>query len=157
MKPLILGLGNDLISDDAIGIIAARRLHKKLSGRADVVESSLHGLALLDLFIGYDRAVIIDAIITGRVPPGTVMEMKPEDLRSSPAPSPHYTGLPEMVLLAEQMQIDFPRDIKILAVEISDNLTFGKGPTPVVANAITALTKHAIAFVQRWEDEDKNR
>jgi hypothetical protein len=62
-----------------------------------------------------------------------------------------------MISLAKQMQIEFPSDIRILAVEISDNLTFGKGPTPVVANAITALTKHAIAFVQRWEDEDKNR
>ena len=155
MKPLILGLGNDLISDDAVGIIAARKLRGVLNGRADVVESSLHGLALLDIFIGYARAIIIDAIVTGRVPPGTVMEIRPEDLRTSSGPSPHYTGLPEMIAMAWQLQLNFPGDIRILTVEISDSLTVGKGLTPAVADAVTALAERTTAIIQKWEDADK--
>ena len=53
MKTLVLGLGNELLSDDGVGILAVRRLKETYKGQADIVETSLHGLALLDLFIGH--------------------------------------------------------------------------------------------------------
>ena len=34
MKTLVMGLGNDILSDDAIGILAARRLAGKIGGGA---------------------------------------------------------------------------------------------------------------------------
>ncbi len=39
MTPLVLGVGNDWRGDDALGLIAARRLRARLDGRADVLES----------------------------------------------------------------------------------------------------------------------
>ena len=95
MNPLVLGLGNDLLCDDGVGLVAARRLAETIDDRADVVTSSLHGLALIDYFIGYERAVVVDAVQTGLHPPGTVIEMDMADLRAVPGPSPHYSGLPE--------------------------------------------------------------
>ncbi|MHB0936092.1 MAG: hypothetical protein ACYC6A_06840 [Armatimonadota bacterium] len=49
---LVLGLGNELLSDDGVGVLAVRTLAKELRGQADVVETALHGLALLELFLG---------------------------------------------------------------------------------------------------------
>ena len=139
MKTLVLGLGNELLADDAVGIIAARRLADEIGDLADVVESRLHGLALIDILAGYDRAVIIDAIRTGVNRPGTVIELRPEEFRPTPSPSPHYTGLPEMIQLAQQLRVPFPKDIRIFAVEVADSLTVGKGPGPEVMGAVDEL------------------
>ncbi len=153
MKSLVLGLGNDLLADDAVGIQTVRSLAGELSGKADCIESGLHGVALIDLFIGYDRAIIIDAIQTGSHPPGTILEMVPDDLKSVPTPSPHYTGLPEMIELARQMRLHFPREIRILAVEVSDVITVGGSMSPPVAQAIIDLGNRVRQYVNRWGTE----
>lgn len=139
MKTLVLGLGNELLGDDAVGILAAQALKEELNGKADVVESSLAGMALLDLFIGYERAVIIDAVKTGRSPPGTIYELGPEDLSSVIAPSPHYAGLPELIATARQLQLDFPTEIVILALEVEDPYTIGDGLSEAVKQALAEL------------------
>lgn len=156
MKLLVLGLGNDLLADDAVGIQAVRGLTGELSGKADCVESSLHGVALLDLFIGYDRAIIIDAIQTGKHPPGTILEMTPDDLKFASSPSPHYTGLPEMIALARQMRLHFPHEIRIIAVEVEDVMTVGGAMTPPVARAIGDIAGRVRLYVERWSAETRS-
>jgi hydrogenase maturation protease len=141
MKTLVLGLGNELLSDDAVGILAARALKPRLDGRADVVESALSGLALLDLFIGYDRAIIIDAIQTGKSSPGTVLEISPADLDAVRAPSAHYCGLPELLAIARELALDFPREIAILGVEVADPLTIGGPVSEPVQRAIPEIVR----------------
>jgi len=146
-KTLVLGLGNDLLADDAVGIVAAQRLGPLLRGRADVVASPLHGLALLDLFIGYDRAVVIDAIQTGRCRPGTIMEIDPKELRSAPAPSPHFAGLPEMLALSRRLGVHFPNAVRIVAVEVADLLTIGAGMTPAVRHVLPELCRYVCRII----------
>jgi hydrogenase maturation protease len=150
VKPLVLGLGNDLLGDDGIGILTARALMCELSPVADVVESSLHGIALIDILSGYRQVLIIDAIQTGTVPPGTVLDLRPSDLRSVIAPSPHYTGLPEMIRLARETGIDFPDDIRILAVEIVDASTLGAPLSPPVAGALPEVNRRVGECVRAW-------
>jgi hydrogenase maturation protease len=139
MKTLVLGLGNELLGDDAVGILAARALKEDLEDKADVVESSLAGMALLDLFIGYDRAIIIDAVKTGRHPAGTIYELSPKDLSSVIAPSPHYAGLPELLATAKQLQLDFPKAIVIFALEVEDPYTIGGTLSDAVSQAMPRL------------------
>lgn len=139
MKILILGLGNELLGDDAVGILAARVLKERLKDQADVVESSLSGMALLDLLVGYDRAIIIDAVKTGQTPPGTIYELSPADLGAVAAPSPHYAGLPELIATAQALTLNFPKDIKIFAIEVEDPHTVGGQLSPAVAQALGRL------------------
>jgi hydrogenase maturation protease len=154
MKPLVLGLGNDLLSDDAIGVIAARELSEELAGEADVIESSLSGIALLDLLVGYKKVVIIDAIQLSHFPPGTVIELSLDDLRSVPSPSPHYAGLPEMLRLARELQLEFPGEIKVVAIEVADPYTVGGGLSPSVADALGNV-KHCVkSYLLNWRNED---
>jgi hydrogenase maturation protease len=168
MKILVLGLGNDLLADDAAGILAARRLQEVFppggAGRSehgsglaqvppptvDVVESSLSGVALLDLFLGYDKAIIVDAVQTGRAPPGTIHELAPEDLGSIVAPSPHYTGLPELLELAKNLDLPFPGEIAIFALEVQDPHTIGGALSAPVEAALPDLTARVIAKVRGW-------
>ncbi len=138
-RTLVLGLGNDLLADDGVGVIAARRLESTLDDHVDVLTSAAHGLSLLDLFLGYSRAVVIDAIRTRRHPPGTVIEMAMDEMRPVSAPSPHYAGLPELVRLAEKLDLDFPADIRILAVEARDLHSIGARMTAEVEACIPEL------------------
>lgn len=154
MKPLVLGLGNELLGDDGIGILAARELTREISEDADVVESSLHGMALIDVLAGYEKAIIIDAIQTGDCPPGTITEMTPGDFRVVYSPSPHYTGLPEMIQLARELKIKFPGEIRILTVEIANSLTLGDRLSPAVADSIPEVLRRAKSHLRRWETEN---
>ncbi len=150
MKTLVLGLGNELLTDDAVGILATRKLKLDCCGQAEFIESSMAGLALLELFVGFEKAIIIDAVQTGKCPPGTVYELKPSDLGNVFAPSPHYSGLPELLALAKELKLDFPRDIKIFALEVSDPYTVGGGLTGPVAGAFGGLVDKVKGQLKEW-------
>lgn len=144
MKTLILGLGNELLSDDGVGIWAARALKEQCEGQAEVGESSLAGLALLELLIGYDRVILIDAVKTGRGAPGTLYELTPADLGAVMAPSPHYAGLPELMEVAKALEIEFPREIKIFAIEVEDPYTIGEGLSEPVKRALNEVVQRVL-------------
>jgi hydrogenase maturation protease len=150
MKTLVLGLGNELLSDDAVGLLAVRALAREVEPGDDVeiVETALSGLALLDYFIGFDRALILDSICTGRHPAGTVTEISPSDLTAVGAPSPHFAGLPELLALARRLELKFPSEIRILAVETADPYTLGGRLTPAVEQALPELVARARAALE---------
>lgn len=156
MKILVLGLGNEILSDDAVGILAARAIREVLArgdaggAEVDVVESSVAGIALLEVFVDHDFALVIDAIVTGKKPAGSILELSPSDLGSVQAPSPHYAGLPEIMALARNLELDFPRDVKILAIEVIDPLTLGGGLSPPVAAGIPKLVDRALEWIHAW-------
>jgi hydrogenase maturation protease len=138
MKTLVLGLGNELIADDGVAIRIARILSQHLKSRddVDVLESSQHGLALIDLFSGYDKAIIVDAIKTGAHKPGSVVTMSSTELSAVEAPSPHFTGVPEMIRIAQDIGLPFPKSIQIVAIEVVDQSTVGGPMTLNVEKAI---------------------
>jgi len=150
MTILVLGLGNELLADDAAGILAVRQLRHELDGQADIVESSLAGLALLDVLVGYDRAIIIDAIQTGRVPAGTIQELTPKDLDHVTCPSPHYAGLPEILDLATRLRLRFPAEIRIIAIEVSDTVSIGGKMSESVQSAVADVVREAKSQVEAW-------
>jgi len=123
-RSVVLALGNDILGDDAVGFHAARRLRWEFAVGVDVVESGEAGLALLDHLEGYDRAIVLDAIATGKCPPGTVLVWGPEDFRKQVAPSPHFSGLPEILSLAERVGLHFPKDMRVIAMEVHDPTVF---------------------------------
>jgi hydrogenase maturation protease len=148
--PLVLALGNDILGDDAVGLLAARRLAAALPEGIEVVEAPGGGLALLDLLEGRERALILDAILTGNFPAGTVLEFATADFAKVEAPSPHFAGLPEVLRMVEVLGIPFPSDIRILAMEVADPYEVREGLTPPVERALPALVERAREIVQSW-------
>ena len=151
MRIKLLGLGNDLLADDAIGHLAVAELGPRLAGRADVEATALHGLALLDLLIGYDAAVVLDAACTGAHPVGTVHEIDADSLARVQNPSPHFAGFPEMLDLADRLELHFPRRLRIIAVEVLDPYTVGGVMTPAVRAALPELCERALRAVGELE------
>jgi hydrogenase maturation protease len=147
---LVLGLGNDILGDDAVGLVAARRLRVLLPDTVDVIESGGSGLDLLDLLEGYDRAVLLDAILTGKHPPGTILEFSAEDFKKDDAPSPHYAGLPTVIQLAESLGIAFPNVFHILAVEVENPYEVLERLSGPVEASLSTVVARAKGFVHAW-------
>ena len=153
-RTLVLGLGNEYAGDDAVGVLAVRALPRDLAGGADVVESAASGLALLEVFAGYDRAVVVDSIQTGRSPAGTIIETGLAELGVATAPSLHQAGIPELAAVARRLGMRFPDRTRVLAVEVSGPLTFGAPLSEPVAAAVTPLSRRVLEQVQRWASEN---
>ena len=150
---VILGLGNSILRDDAVGLLVARRLQELLDGGVtgsfDVKFNERGGMDVLDAISGYRRAILLDAIKTGRVDAGTLLLLDPELLPPTRRLSGlHDLDLPATLDLADKLGIDRPDEIQILAVEILDDLEFGEECSEPVAAAIQPAAKVALALAQ---------
>jgi hydrogenase maturation protease len=146
MKTIVLGLGNTILSDDGVGIYAARALKDDLADCADVVEAELAGFDLVELLAGYERAVIIDAIELDGETPGTVFRLAPDDLRITPRlASFHDIDIVTALALGERLELEMPSEVVIYAVQVEDALTIGEGCLPAVESVIPALTSEIAA------------
>lgn len=152
---LVLGLGNDILGDDAVGLLAARRLRAFLPDTVDVIESGGAGLDLLDVLEGYDRALLLDSIQTGKHPPGTILEFSGADFNKGDAPSPHYAGLPTVIQLAESLGIQFPFIFQIVAVEAENPYEVCEGLTAGVESALPAVIDLARLRLEGWLAESR--
>jgi len=139
MKTLVLGLGNPIVSDDSVGLRVAAELRASLAGtpEIEVDEDFWGGLRLMERMIGYDRAVVIDAIQTG-APPGTIHRLRPGDLPTQRSASAHDANLPTALALGRQAGMHLPSDeaVVLVAIEVVDILNFGEQLTPEVEAAI---------------------
>src|ERR1035441_6386738 len=68
----VLGLGNEILSDDALGIRVAREAEARFGSGVDVVCSSEAGFHGMDELLDVSRLVVVDSIQTGAARPGTI-------------------------------------------------------------------------------------
>jgi hydrogenase maturation protease len=138
---LLLGLGNDILTDDAIGLVVVRQLQRELASQADidVRETTEMGLALLDFITGYSTVVIVDAIQTGQAPPGFLHELDAPSLKQLTGRTPHFLGVGETLALGSALELPMPKDVKIFAVEVKDPFTLGTTLTPPLQAALPGI------------------
>ena len=147
---LVLGLGNELAGDDAVGILVARQVRAIADAEVDVVESSASGLALIEIFAGYERAIVVDSIFTGRDAPGSIREMGMEEVGRVVAPSVHQAGLPELAAVAARLGLKFPSCTHVFAVEVADPYTLGAPLSEAVSASIPELTHRVRDLLVCW-------
>lgn len=115
---LVIGIGNADRSDDAVGLIAARRIREQVSEHCSVIEHTGEGAGLMELWKDADCVIVIDAMRSGAAP-GTVSRF---DATSRPLPaamfrhSTHTFSLPEAVELSRVLQ-QLPRQLIVYGIE----------------------------------------
>jgi hydrogenase maturation protease len=147
-RTLVLAMGNDILGDDGVGLQCARRL--RVDRDVEIVETAEAGLALLEYIEGYDRVLILDAILTRQHPVGTILRYGASDFRSVVAPSPHYAGLPEVLALGEQLRVKLPASIVVLAMEVEDPYSIREWLSPRVDDALHAYVETAEGVLAEW-------
>jgi hydrogenase maturation protease len=141
MKTVILGLGNPILTDDAVGIKIAQKL-KEENPKLEVIETSEAGIALLDLITGYDKLIIIDSIKNEQGKPGELYKLGLEDLKpAKDFSSSHGIGIATAFELGKGLGYKMPKFVSIYAVGIKDNTTFGEKCTEEVEQRMPSIVK----------------
>ena len=150
MSIRILGLGNDLLADDRLGLVAASAIGRTFGDKVEAVCSSTSGFDLLDSVVGASRLLVLDTLPTGAAAPGTIFEVSEDDVPALEGGSPHYVGLFEALRLGRRLGLAVPSEVVILAVEPADVLTVGGPMSAAVSGAIEPLLGRAGAIVSGW-------
>ncbi|HEX7392701.1 MAG TPA: hydrogenase maturation protease [Thermoplasmata archaeon] len=141
MKILILGVGNPVLSDDGVGIHVARILREKGLPGVDVEELPASGLELLDVVLGYDKVVIVDAIKTDGGVPGEYYILDEKDFEKSVhGASPHGINIATALALGRKIVPDrMPKEVVFIAVEAEDLVNVSEKLTEKVLAAIPGI------------------
>jgi hydrogenase maturation protease len=121
----LLGLGNELLADDAFGLLVAREVQRRFGEAVDVVTSSASGFHLLDDVTGAARLLVVDTVQTGTALPGSLCVLAEDQVRSVSGQSPHFLGLFDVLRVGRALGLPVPRSVVILAVEAFDCVTVG--------------------------------
>lgn len=149
---LILGLGNEILGDDAAGIMVAKKLKKRLENtpHIHIDTTSLGGLRILDLMKDYKSAILIDTIKSGRKPPGYIHTFSHRDFVSSlRMVSYHEINFSTALEFARKMNITVPEKIIIFAIEAKRIQEFSSRISKEVQRAINECVKKIISLIER--------
>ncbi len=103
---LVVGIGNELMGDDALGPEQIARLAARyeFTPEIELLDLGLGGSSLLDHLSGRDLVLIIDAFDISGCQPGAVVRLSKAELAAGPAGarvSPHELSLAETLAAAD--------------------------------------------------------
>jgi hydrogenase maturation protease len=149
-KTVVLALGNRIRSDDAIGLFALEYLQRdtRIDLSVTMVEGGTKGLELVPYVSGASRLLVLDAV-EGGAPPGSVLRMQREDLRSLPGSgSVHELALAD-ILNALRVLNQEPQETVLLGVQ-PETTDLGVSLSPSVEASIPSLVDAAIEVLTHW-------
>jgi len=141
VRTLVLGIGNPILGDDGVGFHIAQELAKEIEDKnIDVKDTSIDGLNLLELIVGYDKVIIIDAIMTEDGEVGEIYRLRPENFVKTvhPTTSPHNANLATAIEIGKKFLVgQMPAKVVVFAVNIQEVTEFTEEMTRKVKEAIS--------------------
>lgn len=139
---LICCIGNPIAADDGIGCLIGRRLKNAFSGKDVKVIPEYTGSALdfvMDI-CGWRRVFIIDAVITGKMPPGAVRLFSEKEICAIPAEEySHGMNLAQALRMGRRLRFEIPRYLKLIGIEIKPVASFGEKLSPAINKRFSAI------------------
>ena len=157
LKVKVIGIGNPLASDDAIGLHVARKLlEMKLPDNVGVIAAESGGSSILELMTGADKVILIDATLGG-ARPGTVHRLSLDDIQVGKCKlrSLHEINLADLLRIGRLAQPEaFPRKLTIVGIEVANTGRYRQGLSDAVRDAIpraveTVLSEIMSGFASR--------
>ena len=140
MRTLVLGIGNSILGDDGVGVRVAQAVASKIKDDSiDVMDVNVDGLNLFDFILGYDRLVVIDAIVTEDGEIGEIYRLKPEQIYipSGSNISPHHYTLASTIEIGNRLfPREIPQDVVVFAINTEDASTITEEMSPKVREAV---------------------
>ena len=159
MSTRIIGLGNSILTDDGVGIYAAREVGRRLAeaspaDHVDLVESEAAGFALMELMAGWNQVILIDSIQFDGLKPGTVVRIEPEDLHTSlRLRSVHDINLPTALELGRRLGLEMPARLTVFGIQAEDPLTLGESLTDAAERGLNEAVDLVLNEIRNLKSE----
>jgi len=148
---VVIGVGNTILSDEGVGVHAARLLQSDSRVPADVtiLDGGTLGLELIPYAADAARVLLLDAMNSGKAP-GTLARVTGRDLLDTKGGwSAHQLGVADLIG-ALFLVSTHPQDIVVLGVQPADT-DWGTSLSPEVEAALVPLVDAALAQLQLWK------
>ncbi|HVB80280.1 MAG TPA: HyaD/HybD family hydrogenase maturation endopeptidase [Candidatus Binataceae bacterium] len=120
---LVLGLGNVLLRDDGLGVVAVAQLERdyEIPPQVRVADGGTLGMTLLGLFTESEHVILVDAVRVD-APPGTLVRIDGDDVPPAVRTrlSPHQIGVADLLDSARLMD-SYPTSVTLLGL-VPDNM-----------------------------------
>ncbi|MGB5817920.1 MAG: hydrogenase maturation protease [Saonia sp.] len=150
MKTAIMGFGNPVRSDDAVGIYVIEQLRHKLNASEDISIFDMGTAAFEVLFglKGHHRIILIDAVLNSNEPVGTLFKVPAEEVMKAPKDDPlvflHGMKWDQALSYAKKiLREDYPEDIQVYLVAI-ENTKLEVDLSDVVQQAGDKIVQHIL-------------
>lgn len=127
MKTAIMGFGNPVRSDDAIGIYVIEQLKEKLpqSNEISIFDMGTAAFEVLFGLKGHSKIILVDAVLNTEEPIGTVFKVPAEEVMKAPKDDPlvflHGMKWDQALSYAKKILQDaYPEDIQVYLVAIEN-------------------------------------
>jgi hydrogenase maturation protease len=152
---LVLGIGNELLKDDGVGIALLNAVREQWGedDRIEFLDGGTQGIALLGRLDGRKTILILDAVSNGS-PPGTIHQLPLDDvlrLSESQTKSAHEFGAAEL-LAATQLIGELTPDTTIIGIE-PEELKTEIDLSEVVSEAMPEACSRIAAVLNRAIDQ----
>lgn len=150
-KTLILGIGNDILTDDGIGSRVTRDLFTMINlPDVEFDYACCGGLEIVEYIKDYGKVIFIDAIRTADGKPGDVYYFVPSDFReTSHLSSLHDISFLTALKLSNRLSGGIPVDLHIIAVEIIEDMEFSEEFTPQLKEKYPEILKEVFEIVNK--------
>jgi hydrogenase maturation protease len=148
---LVLGLGNLLMTDDALGgrVIEILAKEYQLPPEVKILDGGTLGLDLLPYLEGVDKLLIVDALNMG-ARAGTIFRLSGDEVSRAFAGklSVHQMGLQDLLAVAE-LQGHLPTEVVIWGAQ-SGSVEMGLSMTRPVAMAMNRVLDGVVSELVAW-------
>lgn len=142
-KTLVVGIGNQIMGDDGVGVQAISLLRDKLAGRADIDLREMNSVEffLAEAMMGYRKVILIDSVVTGADDVGRIHEFSLQTLRGhTHISTSHSMSFPAAFNIISRLNPDCaPHSVKIYAVAIAEVNEFSERLSPKVRDALNEI------------------
>ncbi|WP_239374025.1 MULTISPECIES: HyaD/HybD family hydrogenase maturation endopeptidase [unclassified Frankia] len=152
---LVLGIGNELLGDDGVGVVAARRLGAVPVPGVEVLDGGTLGLMLMPYLAGRRAVLILDAVASAQGRPGDVIVIGDGDVRRGHGvrASAHDVGLVD-ALSAAELAGCAPQHVALVGV-VPESIADRWGLSPLIDSSVTEMVAAARSILAGWGVTDR--
>lgn len=127
MKTAIMGFGNPVRSDDAVGIYVIEQLREKLpeTENISIIDMGTAAFEVLFKLKGHNKIILVDAVLNTDEPVGTLFKVPAEEVMKAPQDDPmvflHGMKWDQALSYTKKiLQDQYPDDIEVYLIAIEN-------------------------------------
>ena len=155
MRIAIMGFGNPVRSDDAIGIYVIEQLRKKLPDTENISIFDMGTSAFEVLFglKGHGKIILVDGVLNSDEPVGTIFKVPAKEVMEAPQDDPlvflHGMKWDQALSYAKKiLQDDYPEDLQVYLIAI-ENTKLEVDLSEVVKQAGDTVVQHILEDINQ--------